>query len=113
MGVPMFRHYSSGVADQGGPRRYEAIFVGYDENRVGWYVRDLKGVFHFSRDVIFDELVPGRISSSRPVSSSVPSPVSSVSPRPIRDRVRTVAGQAFADALIVCNSLWTLHPMPF
>ena len=84
---------------KGGPRRYEAIFVGYDENRVGWYVRDLKGVFHFSRDVIFNELVPGRISSSRPVSSSVPSPVSSVSPRPIRDRVRTVAGQAFADAI--------------
>ena len=27
---------------KGGPRRYEAIFVGYEEDRIGWRVRDLK-----------------------------------------------------------------------
>ena len=28
---------------KGGPRRYEAIFVGYEDNRIGWRVRDLAG----------------------------------------------------------------------
>ena len=84
---------------KGGARRYEAIFVGYDDNRIGWYIRDLKGAFHFSRDVVFNESVPGRLSPSRSLSSfpsSSPPPSSS---RPARDRVRTAAGQAFADAV--------------
>ena len=93
---------------KGGPRRYEATFVGYDDNRVGWYVRDLKGVFHFSRDVIFNELVPGRLS---PSSRRDPPPTSTranidhlpemevVGPHPVRAWVRTVAGQAFADTI--------------
>ena len=42
---------------KGGPRRYEAIFVGYEENRIGWRVRDLAGKYHFSRDVIFNEAI--------------------------------------------------------
>ena len=94
---------------KGGPRRYEAIFVGYDENRIGWYVRDLKGAFHFSRDIIFNESTPGRLSGrlSSQSSSSSPSPHSSppISPttlpiaRPIRTRALTPAGQAFADAI--------------
>ena len=50
---------------KGGPRRYEAIFVGYEENRVGWRVRDLKGKYHFSRDVVFNESVPGHLSPRR------------------------------------------------
>src|SRR5277367_898159 len=85
---------------KGGPQRYEATFVGYDENRVGWYVRDLKGVFHFSRDVFFNESVSGRL-SPRSTTSSSSSPSSALLPasRPLRDRVRTVAGQAFANAI--------------
>jgi hypothetical protein len=51
------------LREKGGPRRFEAIFVGYEENRIGWRVRDLQGKYHFSRDVIFNELVPGRSSS--------------------------------------------------
>ena len=83
---------------KGGPRRYEAIFVGYDENRVGWYVRDLKGTCHFSRDVIFNESVPGHLSPPR---RSVPSsPSVSIAPsRPVRSRTRTAGGQAFADLI--------------
>ena len=50
---------------KGGPQRYEAIFVGYEENRIGWRVRDLKGKYHFSRDVIFNESVPGHLSPRR------------------------------------------------
>ena len=34
---------------KGGPCRYEVIFVGYEEDRIGWLVRDLKGAYHFSR----------------------------------------------------------------
>src|ERR1700678_2275388 len=37
---------------KGGPRRYEAIFVAYEENRIGWRVRDLTGKYHFTRDAV-------------------------------------------------------------
>jgi hypothetical protein len=66
---------------KGGPRRYEAIFVGYEENRIGWRVRDLRGKYFFSRDVIFNESVPGHLSPRRgipvdfaslPPSSTIP-----------------------------------------
>ncbi|EEB99880.1 hypothetical protein MPER_00325, partial [Moniliophthora perniciosa FA553] len=43
----------------GGARRFEAIFVGYEEGRIGWRVRDLHGRYRFSRDVVFDDNVPG------------------------------------------------------
>ena len=45
-----------------GPRRFEAIFVGYEERHVGWTVCDLKGCVHFSWDVIFNEDLSGRLS---------------------------------------------------
>ena len=32
---------------KGGPRRYEAIFVGYEDNRIGWRVHNLAGKYHF------------------------------------------------------------------
>jgi hypothetical protein len=60
---------------KGGSRRFEAIFVGYEENRIGWRVRDLQGKYHFSRDVIFNELVPGRSSSHH---KSTPTTVPSI-----------------------------------
>jgi hypothetical protein len=50
---------------KGGPRRFEAIFVGYEENRIGWWIRDLHGKYSFSRDVIFNESVPGHLSPHR------------------------------------------------
>jgi hypothetical protein len=33
---------------KGGSHRYEAIFVGYNEDWVGWRVCDLKGAYYFS-----------------------------------------------------------------
>ncbi|PPR04536.1 hypothetical protein CVT24_013130, partial [Panaeolus cyanescens] len=51
----------------GGPRRFPAVFLGYRENRVGWHCRDIKGRYYFSRDVIFDELRPGRLGIPRSV----------------------------------------------
>ena len=70
------------LCSKGGPHRFEAIFVGYEENRLGWRVRDLQGKYHFSRDVIFNELVPGRSSShhkSTPTTVPIPIPIPSSS----------------------------------
>ena len=47
---------------KGGPQRYEAIFVGYEDNRIGWCVCDLAGKYHFSRDIVFNENTPGHLS---------------------------------------------------
>ena len=89
------------LRSKGGPRRFEAIFVGYDEDRVGWYVCDKKNAVHFSRDVVFNESVPGCLSSGS--SSNLPSssslPVSNIPPHPTRLRVRTEAGQAFSETI--------------
>ena len=57
------------IRTKGGPRRYEAIFVGYDDNRIGWRVRDLAGRYHFSRDVVFNETTPGHLSPTRGLSA--------------------------------------------
>ena len=86
-----------------GPRRFEAIFVGYEENRIGWTVRDLTGRIHFSRDVIFNEDLSGRFKIPRSISScQLPTPTSESTPtssRPIRNRTQTIAGQQYTDTL--------------
>ena len=93
------------LRSKGGPRRFVGIFVGYDVDRVGWYVCDKKGVVHFSRDVFFNESVSGHLSSrhinSSSSSSSSSSPPSSSSSSPLvpRLRVRTAGGQAFAETI--------------
>ena len=86
---------------KGGPRQYEAIFVGYDENCIGWYVRDLKGTCHFSRDIIFNESVPSHLSP--PCHSVIPASMNSTSHRPVHSRVHTAGGQAFADLIHARN----------
>lgn len=48
---------------KGEMRRFEAIFVGYEEDRIGWGVVDLNGKYHFTNDVIFNETIPGQLSS--------------------------------------------------
>ena len=59
----------------------------------------MKNALHFSRDVVFNESVSGRLSSSHTISLSV-SPDVSVSPsRPVHLRIRTPAGQDFADTV--------------
>ena len=88
------------IRTKGGPRRFEAIFIGYEDDRIGWTVRDLKGKVHFSRDVIFNEDSSGRFSIPRsplfPATSDESQPVSS---RPIRTRIRTIAGRDYDEAL--------------
>ncbi|KAJ3486618.1 hypothetical protein NLJ89_g11795 [Agrocybe chaxingu] len=82
------------LRSKAGNRRFEAIFVGYEENCVGWRVRDLNGKYHFSRDVIFDELTPGRLGIPRRVPSGPPPDASAAT-----QRMHAVADQDFGDAL--------------
>ncbi|PBK59225.1 hypothetical protein ARMSODRAFT_862604, partial [Armillaria solidipes] len=42
-----------------GPQRFEVIFMGYTEGRIGWRVHDLAGKYHFSWDVKFNKNTPG------------------------------------------------------
>ena len=91
----------SELRPKAGFKRFRAIFVGYEEHRVGWRVRDLKGKYSFSNDVIFNESLSGRLGIPRSLSS--PATDSSVSPvsRLPRDtpRIRTAAGQAYDEII--------------
>ena len=86
-----------------GPKRFRAIFVGYEEHRIGWRVRDLAGKYSFSNDVVFNENLSARLGVPRPLLSAPPVavlPVSSSSHH-VRDRprIRTAAGQLYDDLL--------------
>ncbi|KAK7460605.1 hypothetical protein VKT23_009325 [Stygiomarasmius scandens] len=59
----------------------EAIFVGYEEHRIGWRVHDINGKYHFSRDVIFNESAYGRLGSRRTTDPWVSPPTSVLGPR--------------------------------
>ena len=89
------------VRGKAGPKRFRAIFVGYEEHRVGWRVRSLDGRYSFSNDVIFDENVPGRLGVPRQISSGPPASPLPASPKilPDRPRVRTLAGQNYDEVL--------------
>ena len=47
-----------------GFKRFQAIFVGYEEHRVGWRVCDLHGKYSFSNDIVFNENSSGRLGVS-------------------------------------------------
>ena len=88
-----------------GPRHFEAIFVGYEEARVGWVVRDLKGAVHFSRDVIFNE----ELSSCLGVPKTIlPSPDLQMDNHPARERILIAAGHAYDEVLRLKES-WRLE----
>lgn len=61
-GSQCFVHQPEELRGKGAARRFEAIFVGYMENQLGWLVCDLNGKLFFSRNVIFNESVPGHLS---------------------------------------------------
>ena len=85
-----------------GFKRSRAIFVGYEEHRVGWRVRDLHGKYSFSNDVVFNEHYSGRLGVSRPLSSStagLPPPLASSRPAQDTPRVRTTMGKAYDEVL--------------
>ncbi|KAJ2929097.1 hypothetical protein H1R20_g8001, partial [Candolleomyces eurysporus] len=50
---------------KGDLRRYKAIFLGYETDRVGWTVMGLDGHVVFAHDVIFDESTMGGMVSPR------------------------------------------------
>ena len=87
------------LRSKAGPRRFEAIFIGYEEHRVGWLIRDLHGRVHFSRDVIFNEDLSGRLGVPRSISSRVRTASVSSPDRPVRTRIQTVAGRDYDIAL--------------
>ena len=86
---------------KGGPRHFEGIFVGYEEGRVGWHVRDLQGRTHFSRDVIFNELSAGRRVR---LPRALPPPAD-ISACPSRRRILDIAGDHFTEALDLSTSV--------
>jgi hypothetical protein len=72
-----------------GPKRFRAIFVGYEEHRIGWRVRDLKGKYSFSNDVIFNENLPARMGIPRSLTPPASNPDVPSSPR-VLDRPASV-----------------------
>jgi hypothetical protein len=99
-GCQCFAHIPEELRTKGGPRRFEGIFVGYEENRIGWRVRDLAGKYHFSRDVIFNESLAGRLGSPRSIPpANAPAGGDVVVARPQRTIRRTATGQAYDEDL--------------
>ena len=94
------------LCTKGGPCHYKAIFVGYDEDQISWYIQDLKGTYHFSYDIIFNESVPGHLASVCAVTTV---PVSSPSFHPICSHVCITGGQAFADIIHAQDTALASH----
>ena len=73
--------------------------MGYEEAHIGWRVRDLKGKYFFSRDIIFNENSSGCLGLPHPFPvASDPSP-SLPMPHLPRVRTHTLAGQDFDEVL--------------
>ena len=91
------------IRGKAGPKRFRAIFVGYEEHRLGWRVRDLSGKYSFSNDIIFNENLPARLGVSRPLPPTsflpVDSTITTLRPSRDRPRIRTAAGQAYDDVM--------------
>jgi hypothetical protein len=86
------------VRPKAGPKRFRAIFVGYEEHRVGWCVHDLAGKYSFSNDVIFNENLSARLSVPRSLPFSTPDISATIpSRRHLSERpcIRTTMGQAY------------------
>ena len=102
------------LCSKGGPHHFEAIFVGYEEDRISWHVQDLQGKYHFSRDVIFNESVPGHLAPICKIdgstSSSSDPPV--VSTCPMHNINPTSKGQAFAEAIHVHDKHLASRQLP-
>jgi transposase InsO family protein len=92
-GCQCFVHQPEEIRGKGAARRFEAIFVGYAENRLGWLVCDLNGKFFFSRDVVFNESVPGHLSPprSRPIPSPTDMPLPPKPDRVLRSQSRPLS----------------------
>lgn len=89
------------LCPKAGFKRFRAIFVGYEEHRVGWRVRSIAGKYSFSNNVIFNENLSGRLGVPRPLPPSTIDNTRSSSPCLAHDQphVRTAAGQAFDEVI--------------
>ena len=103
------------IRGKGENMRYEAVFVAYEENRIGWGCVDLNGKYRFSNDVVFDESSRGRLGTKRRVSST---PVPAVEgPRPLRHSSRVPvptkkSAQYREDIQRRRDKVLQLHPTP-
>ncbi|RDB14617.1 Retrovirus-related Pol polyprotein from transposon TNT 1-94 [Hypsizygus marmoreus] len=104
-GCQCFVLHPAETRPKGSPKRFEAIFVGYEEDRIGWRVRDLNGKYSFSRDIVFNENVRGRLSHSSAcpdpslASSSSSQTTNPPSPRPQRTIIPTPLGHDWSAAI--------------
>ena len=93
-----------------GAKRFRAIFVGYKEHRIGWHVRDLKGKYSFSNDIIFHENLSARLASGVPRSVDSAPALDSVSPSSPTVRtlnhpcIQTSMGQVYDNAVALKHS---------
>ena len=87
------------LCPKAGFKHFEAIFVGYEEVRIGWCVHDLKEKYFFSRDVISNEELSGCLGVSRSLSTPVIDTPSSPLGHLARPRIHTVVGQEFDEVL--------------
>lgn len=94
---------------------YEAVFVAYEENRVGWGCVDLNGKYKFTNDVVFDELLQGRLGTKRRMSTT---PVPAIEgPRPLQCSSRVPvptkkSSQYREDIQCRRDKVLQLHPTP-
>jgi len=108
---------------KGGPKHFEAIFVGYEDDRIGWHYCSTSGKYGFSCDIIFNENVRGSLQRSR--STVLPTSSASLSHPPSSCPCHLLAltdhSLAWANTICVCNEQYqhlrawgyftlTLHP---
>ena len=98
-GCQCFMAIPGELREKAGFKRFEGIFVGYEENCKGWRVQDLKGKYYFSQDVIFNEDLSGRLGVPHSVSMSVNATPSKPDTWPTQECVRTIAGSHYDDIL--------------
>ena len=58
-----------------GSKRFQAIFVGYEDHQIGWHVCDLHRKYSFSNNIIFNESSPGCLGVPRPLSTPSSQPI--------------------------------------
>ena len=112
-GCQCFVHQPEEIRRKGAARRFEAIFVGYIENHLGWLVRDLYGKLFFSRDVIFNESVPSHLSPNRGCSIQPESLTPAESDAARRPHTRSMS--LIAEVIQDCDSrlaMMSLSPHP-
>ena len=89
------------VCGKVGPKRFQAIFVGYEEHRVGWHVRSPDGQYSFSNNVVFNETLPGCLGVSHSLSPASHADSLPISSQSLHERIHlhTSAGRDYDEVL--------------